>query len=332
VIINAFLTVLSTAYIVILVIRRFRRIKKNRVDEWGEAGFGKHWPEHRKEFHARTGPFWLSEFLISFPRERRSLLKSFAAVFLHICVIVAFIVPIVLSGALFQAAIAAEYGSTAGVPAFSIICYTVAATYGLIALVYLLIYYAQLPWNVMKVFSWVFSAATTVIFVLDALYLVNLSYWLILGALIKPNAILPYACVVVVLIFHAVATASRIRDLTDKNLDAPSGVEVAEGKEITVKGKENSAAAVEAVKKSNVLEMRDLTVREQIIREIVVFLIMISFFAFLLTGFTALKTSDLSAAISSFMVFLVGGGVNAPTIAKKRDLRKGVQESKAKTE
>ena len=59
--------------------------------------------------------------------------------------------------------------------------------------------------------------------------------------------------------------------------------------------------------------MSHATFREQNVQEIFVFLILVLFFFFLLMGFTTIGANqDLSSAISSLMVFLVGGRVNIP--------------------
>lgn len=75
------------------------------------------------------------------------------------------------------------------------------------------------------------------------------------------------------------------------------------------------------------MELRDATIREQIVQEIVVFIILLLFFIFILVGFTTIgmlliintcitlhtgSNQDVASGISSLMVFLVGGGVNIP--------------------
>ena len=56
-----------------------------------------------------------------------------------------------------------------------------------------------------------------------------------------------------------------------------------------------------------------MTLREQIFTEIVIFVVLVLFFLFMLFGYTILSpTDDVSAAINSVLIFVVGGGVNIP--------------------
>lgn len=60
---------------------------------------------------------------------------------------------------------------------------------------------------------------------------------------------------------------------------------------------------------TQLLQIKDLSIREQIIVEIVVFVILLVFFVFVLLGFTALSSNqDIAAGISSVLVVIAGGG------------------------
>jgi hypothetical protein len=332
VIFNVSLTIISTMYVVVLVFRRSIHFKTKKVEEWGDAAFGPTWDAKRDEFMARTGPFWLLEFLISFPRERRSYWKSFLISALHVCFIVLCVAPLLLAAALFHAAIHEEYGVVTPIPWFSLALYIICCVYAFVALVYLTVYYAQMSWTVMRVFSYGFFSLLVLVVVLDMIYMVNLTYWIILGALIKPNEILPFASVIVVLLFHGIATARRVHKLSQQaDQDAILETEKAAAESVQIKGAVSAAQAVSMVQKVGILEQRDLTIRQQVIREITIFSIMVLFFAFLLTGFTALKTGDMSTAVSSLMVFAVGGGVNSPTVTDTEDHDKTLAEKVAES-
>lgn len=52
--------------------------------------------------------------------------------------------------------------------------------------------------------------------VVSIAYVANVAYWILLGALIKPNDVLPFASVVVVLAIHIGSTAIRVESLIDQ--------------------------------------------------------------------------------------------------------------------
>ena len=51
----------------------------------------------------------------------------------------------------------------------------------------------QPPWKYMEVFKYPFTVAVGIVGYISSLYISGVAYWIILGALINPNSILPYA-------------------------------------------------------------------------------------------------------------------------------------------
>ena len=148
-----------------------------------------------------------------------------------------------------------------------------------------------------------------------------------------------YEAIIIVFSLHVYATVSRIitlkRELDQKLSEHESAIE-ADPQDANVQITENdviqstsTSGAVEyklkninnfntkdiltMISKSKALEITGLSLWEQIIEEVVVFIIFLSFLAFLGVGFWVLSAnSQFISALTSVVIFVVGGGVNIP--------------------
>ena len=197
------------------------------------------------------------------------------------------------------------------------------------------VYYADIYWKFAAVFMYPFFSCCCGILWLSLLYICNVSYWLLLGSLIKPDSILPYASGSAVVFFLTVSSYSSSHWASDKRGQAsqwakrevknryliitrrtkalvasnvkvpPSGTTVVPSvSQYTLQGSdffwffkffEGSLTvqdSLKILKQSQVLEITELSVREQILKEIVVFIIMLLFFMFILLGFTTLSSNQ----------------------------------------
>merc|ERR1712194_123048 len=77
--------------------------------------------------------------------------------------------------------------------------------------------------------------------------------------------------------------------------------------------KMKAADVLTIVKKSNILEITGLTIKEQIMREIATFFILTMLLLFLAAGFLAIATpSQFISSISTAIAMAIGGGANLP--------------------
>jgi hypothetical protein len=80
-------------------------------------------------------------------------------------------------------------------PALAIIAIIIIAIYVLMAIGCLFLYYidACIPWRLRWIASWPFWFSGIVICFLSTTYVVHVAYWLVFGALLRPDTILPFA-------------------------------------------------------------------------------------------------------------------------------------------
>lgn len=136
-----------------------------------------------------------------------------------------------------------------------------------------------------------------------------------MGALIDPNTVLPYASVAVVFFIHTIQVFVRVSNLITRLNQGitqfKSGTQ--EHSNATVSTNLSLTQGMAILEKSELLKIRDVTVRQMIVIEVWVYFILLFFFIFVLIGFTTLSnTQNISSVISSLLVILVGGGINVP--------------------
>ncbi|PRP78441.1 hypothetical protein PROFUN_13704 [Planoprotostelium fungivorum] len=372
-ILNIALTLISSIYLTYVIARKTLVWRSQMVDRWGSLWYGEEWKYERKRIIAKAGFYFLLEFIIGFPKQRRGYIKQSLTVVVHFAFILGMITPIFLMTTLYELSSMTythQWQWTAG-----FIGYGICVIYCLISFIFLFLYYWEITWKLDAILSVTMGVATTIVLFLDCIFCINVCYWILLGALIKPARILPYASVIMVMIFHSVAFFQRIKHLrrslkskevtvTAEAVEAASRAaeerelrksvtpedteerEDGEGSQTTggeegpkIKGVLTVQEAMGLLKESQLLSISDLTLREQIINEIVAFFLLILFFAFILVGFTSLDVTavgngdTVGTAVSTLIVFFVGTGVNVPLSAttdkerKKQWDRKVIEEA-----
>eukprot|EP01119_Soliformovum_irregulare_P016547 TRINITY_DN4801_c2_g1_i2.p1 TRINITY_DN4801_c2_g1~~TRINITY_DN4801_c2_g1_i2.p1 ORF type:complete len:688 (-),score=145.76 TRINITY_DN4801_c2_g1_i2:674-2737(-) len=328
---NILLTLITSIYTLFLLISRVRRWKAQSIQAWGKIHYGKHvWKDDKENHYLQEGGFYfIGEFLIGYPRQIRGLAKMVLSVVVHMGIIIAIPFP------LFAASLAYHRSSlyyTGTIPAASIIGYIFCLASVAFALANLFVFFLETPLNSTKskvviFLNRIFSVLIITVLCLSCLYATDLFFWIILGALVNPNKILPFASVAIVLFFHTVGVIGRVSKLyTQLEEQSKAGMQEAKAARdrantvadqaappATFGGKLSVADAFQLLQKSQVLEISGLTLRGQIIQELTLFFMLVLFFAFLLLGFTGLSTDqNLASAISSTIIFLVGGGIQIP--------------------
>jgi len=341
VVFNLAVSFLVSVYVVFVMFNKLEEWRASNLEDWGEARFGENgWKKQKEEIFNRAGIFFLVEFMVGFPKGREGLFRVMFTVFLHIFLIVLPVAPIIVAAVIYQLSVATttvdllrfytcgpfldltcsdiqSYPSFYIPVALYIIC-LVSVIFGIASL---LLYYFEVLQHVWA--RGIRKAYTVVVLLVSPFslaYIVNVSFWVVLGCILQPTTILPISAIILVLIFHLVSTVARVRELTkqlyeniDEHQDAVNAVASVEQFAISDVSKFSTKDIFTLVQKSQILEITGLSIWQKIVQEIVIFLIMILFYAFLCAGFLALTpSSQFVSALTTGIVFLIGGGINIP--------------------
>jgi len=101
-------------------------------------------------------------------------------------------IPVLVASALYGEEVERLSGNY---PAASVIGMILGALYLLLATISLLLYYLAhcIPWKLRHVIGWIFAVVGILITFLALAYIAQAAFWLLLGSLIKPEQILPFA-------------------------------------------------------------------------------------------------------------------------------------------
>jgi len=349
---NAAVSILGAVYVVFVLGKKFFAWKNRNLQDWGMARFGdEEWEKRKRTIKDRAGVFFLSEFIIGFPKQNRGYLRMIGTVWLHIVLILMPVIPIFLAALLYnlsanilpQDILANDLRSPAYLrhlvceAPFDNSCYatTTAAGYILPIIVYVIVllvvfvglialicYYNDIADSqIVRLLRRAYTYTNMFFCALSLAYLVNVSFWIILGCIISPNTILPISAIFLVLTFHFFSTISRVKTLHSQlssNLQENfSQVEQTppplEKLSISNVQKFSTSDVLSVVTKSRILELTGLTIWEKIWQEVVIFFVMLFFFIFICAGFLSLSPmTEFISALTTGIVFLVGGGVNIP--------------------
>jgi hypothetical protein len=121
-----------------------------------------------------------------------SVIKNVALVLIHMVVVWVPVLPLLTAALLYGYSV---YYVSGIFPALAIIAIIFIGIYILMALGCLLLYYIDscIPWRLRWIASWPFWISGLGVCFLSITYCVHVSYWLLLGALLRPDTILPFA-------------------------------------------------------------------------------------------------------------------------------------------
>eukprot|EP01117_Protostelium_nocturnum_P006803 TRINITY_DN2443_c0_g1_i5.p1 TRINITY_DN2443_c0_g1~~TRINITY_DN2443_c0_g1_i5.p1 ORF type:complete len:921 (-),score=276.62 TRINITY_DN2443_c0_g1_i5:97-2859(-) len=333
-ILNILLLVFSAVYVTWLAAKKYWTFREELVDRWGSLWY-EHWDLERERVMNHAGIFFLLEFIVGFPKQRRGFIKQGITVAIHLFFIFLVVSPLFVMTSLYKYSIRSYTGITPWATLFW--GFGICTAYLLIAFACLFLYYLEIG-IINRYLTWALGICTTIMMFIDLCFIINVLYWVLMGSLIKPARILPFASVAMVMCFHFIAFIARMRKLRNSLDDAAKpaveGEEEHHETEKKLKGTLSVHEAVGILKDSELLSISDLTLREQIVQEILTFLLLVLFFTFLLVGFanldvTAVGNGDtVGPAISTLIVFFIGSGVNIPLSQSSSNARKKEWEQK----
>jgi hypothetical protein len=179
------------------------------------------------EIYGKTGPFYMLDEYVDSAERQKSVLKLIAESVRHVLVVTAPTALVLLFASSYQDSqllhmcefrVDRARCMATPIPLVNIIFYVVAA-YVAFAFLELMSYYLRLSFNL---FRWIIRQAFHIgyffMLQLACMYVMILMLWCIIGVLLSPSKMAPYAAAVITFIAHAASLFARLKKV---NLAAP---------------------------------------------------------------------------------------------------------------
>jgi hypothetical protein len=172
------------------------------------------------EIYGKTGPFYMLDEYVDSAERQKSVLKLITESVRHVVVITAPTALVLLFASSYQDSTLAHSCEfrvdrarclATPIPLVNIIFYVVAA-YVAVAFLELMGYYLRLSFNTVRLLiRYLFQLGYFLMLQLACMYLMILMLWCIIGVLISPSKMAPYAAAVVTFIAHAASLFARLK-------------------------------------------------------------------------------------------------------------------------
>jgi hypothetical protein len=175
------------------------------------------------EIYGKTGPFYMLDEYVDSAERQKSVLKLIAECVRHVLVITAPTALVLLFASSYQDSqllhmcefrVDRARCMATPIPLVSIIFYVVAA-YVAFAFLELMGYYLRSRFNVLRsLIRQVFHVGYFLMLLLACMYLMILMLWCIIGVLLSPSKMAPYAAAVITFIAHAASLFARLKKVS----------------------------------------------------------------------------------------------------------------------
>ena len=206
---NLFVVFVVGVYLGLKLIYGYIARWRAHLKVWGSSYFGPKWRSSRRwpRVREQAGFFFMMEFLVAYPRGRVGMRNRILTVVVDFCSIIVPALPI-----LFVLVVSrhAYEGPMKMFTAFGAVLVLLLTIFGMF---YLACNYLGLRWSLRMHLRKPFFILLSAAILTSSIICVNLYWWLLVGASLRPSVLLPAATAATNMLFHLVLATRRMRAL-----------------------------------------------------------------------------------------------------------------------